>query len=97
MAINFDSDKFQSFNHREELDSAEQFQFGPMAPLLMMHAIYSAGLSMSMGLATSAKGTREVRPSLLVRESSMQLIMHSLDRYILYILTDFQESERLHR
>ena len=26
-----DGDKFRSFNHREELDSAVQFQFGPVS------------------------------------------------------------------
>jgi hypothetical protein len=44
---------------------------------------------------------REVWPAVLVRESSSQLIRHSLDigvRYSTYIvLTDFQGSERLHR
>ena len=35
-----------------------------------------------------------VQPAILVRESSMQLIIKVL---ILYILTDFQVSERLHQ
>ena len=47
--------------------------------LFMVRAIYSAGLSIFIHWITSAKRTREVRPSLLVRESSAQLIMYSLD------------------
>ena len=31
VALNLDSDKFRSFNHREELYSAVQLQIGPVA------------------------------------------------------------------
>ena len=47
---------------------------------------------------TSAKRMREIWPAVLVGESSTQLLMYSLDhdrRQILYILTNFQISERL--
>ena len=42
MALNLDSDKFRSFNHRKELDSAVQLQFSPVArSLVMVRAIYT--------------------------------------------------------
>ena len=64
-----------------------------------VRAIYSARLALFIHGITSAKRTREVRPAVLVRESSTQLVMHSLDtcvRYSTYNYTDFQASERLH-
>ena len=42
MALDLDSEKFQSVSHREELNSAVQL---PNFTLLMVRAIYSAGLS----------------------------------------------------
>ena len=54
---------------------------------------YSTRLALFIHGITSAKRTREVRPAVLVRESSTQLVnMHK----ILYIYINFQVSERLH-
>ena len=61
--------------------------------------LYRTRLALFIHGITSAKRTREVRPAVLVRESSTQLVMYSLDtcmHQILYIYTDFQASERLH-
>ena len=64
----------------------------------MVRAIYSAGLCIYIDGNTSAKRTREVRPSLLVREGNTLLIIFTgYTRKILYIFTEFQVSERLHR
>ena len=57
--------------------------------LLMVCVIYSAGLSVYIHGITSAKRTREVRPSLLVREGNTLLVRYSLDtreRYSTYSL-----------
>ena len=54
-----------------------------------VRAIYSTRLALFIHRITSTKRTREVLLAELVRESSTQLIMYSLD-------TDFQVSERLH-
>ena len=72
MALDLDSDKSQSFDHREELDSAVQFQFGPVIRCSWCMLYIAQG-------STAAKRTHEVRPSLLVRESSRQLIMNLLE------------------
>ena len=51
-------------------------------------AIYSTRLALFIHGITSAKRTREVRPAVLLRESSAQLIMYLLDtcvRYSTYI------------
>ena len=66
----------------------------------MVRGIYSAGLSIYYihGIR-SAYRTREVRPSLLVRESNTLLVRYSLDtraRYSTYF-TKFQVPEGLHR
>ena len=73
--------KFRSFNHRE-LDSADRSG----STLLMVCAIYSAGLYLYIHRITSAKRTHEVQPSLLVlvREGNMLLVMYSLDARIRY-------------
>ena len=66
----------------------------------MVHAIYSAGLSIYIHGITSAKRTREVRLSLLVREGSTLLVRSLFTGYmhkILYIFTEFEVSERLHQ
>ena len=48
----------------------------------MTRAINSARLALFIHRITSAKRTREVRPALLVGESSTQLLMYSLDMYV---------------
>ena len=51
-------------------------------------AIYSAKLALFIHGIMSAKRTREVRPAVLVGESSTQLLMYSLDtcvRYSIYL------------
>jgi hypothetical protein len=50
----------------------------------MARAIYSARLVIFIHGITSAKRMREVRPAVLVRESSTQLLMYSLDTCIRY-------------
>ena len=59
---------------------------------------YSARLALLIHGITSAKRTHEVRPVVLVRESSTQLSIYLLDTCVKYsyILIDFQVSERLH-
>ena len=58
----------------------------------MTRAINSARLALFIHRITSAKRMHEVRPALLVRESSTQLLMYSLDMYV-YDSVDFQVSE----
>ena len=48
----------------------------------MTRAINSARLALFIHKITSAKRTREVRPALLVGESSTQLLMYSLGMYV---------------
>ena len=48
----------------------------------MTRAINSARLALFIHRITSAKRTREVRPALLVGESSTQLLMYSLGMYV---------------
>ena len=65
----------------------------------MVRAIYSAGLSIYIHGITSAWRTREVRPSLLVREGNTLLVRYSLDtrtRHSTYF-SEFQVPEGLHR
>ena len=51
VALDLDSDKFRSFNHREKLDSAVQFQFGPVARCLWCVLYIAQGyLYISTGL-----------------------------------------------
>ena len=52
--------------------------------LLMVHAIYSAGLSIYIYGITSAKRTHEVRPLLLIREGNTLLVKYSLDTHVRY-------------
>ena len=58
------------FNHRDELDSAVYIDLGThtaTAEVLQACVLYIALASLGLGLA---KGTREVRPVMLVRESN---------------------------
>ena len=67
-----------------------------------MRAIYIALAKLIYGIM-KVKRTQEVRPAILVRESNTQFLRYSLDTrisyyiYILYIVLDFQVSERLYR
>ena len=58
----------------KEMNSTAQYS--------MTRAINSARLALFIHRITSAKRTREVRPALLVGESSTQLLMYSLDMYV---------------
>ena len=63
----------------------------------MHDAIHSTRLAFVIYGITSARRMCEVRPVVLIRESSTQLLIYSLDIYMrqtLYILTNFQVSER---
>ena len=57
-----------------------------------VRAIYSARLALFIHGITSATRTHEVRPAVLVRESSSQLIMHSLNTCIIIII-DFKSQK----
>ena len=60
-----------------------------------VRAIYSTRLALFIHGITSAKKMRKVWPVVLVRESSTQLVMYSLDIYmcqILYIYTNFRKA-----
>ena len=63
----------------------------------MMHSIYSARLALFI---MSANRTREVWLVILIRKSSTQLVMYTLDTFIRYstynVFTDFQVLKRLH-
>ena len=59
-----------------------------------MH-VMARGLSIYIHRITSVKRTHEVRPLLLVREGNPLLVRYTCK--ILYIFTEFQVSERLHR
>ena len=77
-----------SLDLNSENSSAVQLDWsGDM--LLMLRAIYSAGLSIYIHRIMSAKRTCEVRPSLLVRKGNTLLVRYSLDtraRYSTYSL-----------
>ena len=81
--LDLDTDNFQS---QETNSTASEHQVRGMAH--SVRAIYSTRLALFIDRITSAKRTREVRPAVLRRESSAQLIMYSLDtcvRYSTYI------------
>jgi hypothetical protein len=83
VTLDLDSDKFRCFNHRrrtQQRSTASELQIGRD----MARAIYSARLAIFIYGITSAKRTREVRPAVLVRENSTQLLMYSLDTCIRY-------------
>ena len=93
--LDLDTDNFQS---QETNSTASEHQVS-RGMAHSVRATYSTRLALFIHGITSAKRTREVRPAVLHRESSAQLIMYSLDtcvRYSTYIYTDFQVSERLH-
>ena len=68
----------------DELDSALQ----------LYGAIYSARLGLSTGLCQPRELTREVRPVVLVKESSTQLLMYSLDTDIGMLYTHYTVPSR---
>ena len=72
----------------DELDSAVQLlgerQIARGIARRMHDAIYSARLALFIHGITSAKRTREVRPAVLVRKSSTQLLIYSLDKCVRY-------------
>ena len=88
MALDLDSENFKA-----EKNSTAQYSFRTPdrsgGTLLMVRAIYSAGLSIYIHGITSAKRMREVQPSLLVREGNTLLVRYLLDtraRYSTYSL-----------
>ena len=88
LTLDFNSDKFQCFiNHRRrsrQRSTASKLQIDRGIACYMMHAIYCTRLALFIHKITSAKKTREVRPAILVRESSTQLIMYLLDTCVRY-------------
>ena len=78
--LDLDTDIFQS--QETNLTASEHQVSRGMAH--SVHAIYSTRLALFIHGITSAKRTREVRPAVLRRESSAQLIMYSLDTYVRY-------------
>ena len=79
--LDLESDRSRCFSHRDELDSstASKVEIGRVVDgvLYIAHASYRDYVS------------QEVRPAMLVRESSTQLIRYSLDtcvRYSTYLL-----------
>ena len=82
--LDLDTDNFQS---QETNSTASEHQVS-RGMAHSVRAIYSTRLALFIHGITSAKRTREVRPTVLYRESSTQLIMYSLDtcvRYSTYI------------
>ena len=92
--LDLDTDNFQS---QETNSTASEHQVS-RSMAHSVRAIYSTRLALFIHGITSAKRTREVRPAVLRRESSAQLIMYSLGTCVRYSTcnTDFQVSERLH-
>ena len=84
--LDLDTDNFQS---QETNSTASEHQVSRgMAHSDSVRVIYSTRLALFIHGITSAKRTREVRPAVLHKESSAQLIMYSLDtcvRYSTYI------------
>ena len=83
MALDLDSEASIT-----EKNSTAQYSFRALdrsgGTLLIVRAIYSAVLSIYIHGITSAKRTREVRPSLLVREGNTLLVRYSLDTCVRY-------------
>ena len=82
--LDLDTDNFQS--QETNLTASEHQISRGMAH--SVHAIYSTRLAIFIHGITSAKRMHEVRPAVLCRESSAQLIMYLLDtcvRYSTYI------------
>ena len=86
--LDTDNNYFQS-HAGDELDSAIQLlNIGLVAAWHTACVLYRARLALFIHGITSFKRTFEVRPAVLVRESSTQLVMYSLDtcvRYSTYI------------
>ena len=83
-SLDLDTDNFQS---QETNSTASEHQVS-RGIAHSVRATYSIRLALFIHGITSAKRTREVRPAVLRRESSTQLIMYSLDtcvRYSTYI------------
>ena len=73
--------EFRCFNQRRwtrQHSTVSELQIGRC----MTRAINSARLALFIHRITSAKRTCEVRPALLIRESSTQLLMYSLDMFV---------------
>ena len=66
----------------KEMNSTARTAFELQIGRGMTHAINSARLALFIHRITSAKRTGEVRPALLVEESSTQLLMYSLGMYV---------------
>jgi hypothetical protein len=95
-SLDLESGKSRCSNHRDELDSAVQL---PKFRSVGLWTVRVLCIAQASYIYIRDYVRQEVRPALLVRESSTQLIMYSLDicvRYSTYFSTDFQVSERLH-
>ena len=75
LTLNLNTDNFQS---QETNSTASEHQVG-RSMAHSVRAIYSTRLALFIHGITSAKRTHEVRPAVLCRESSTQLVMYSLD------------------
>ena len=74
-----------SFQSQETNSTASEHQVSrSMAHSVRAIHVYSTRLALSIHGITSAKRTLEVRPAVLRRESSAQLIMYSLDTCVRY-------------
>ena len=83
--LDLDTDNFQS---QETNSTASEHQVSRGMAHSVRAILYSTRLALFIHRITSAKRTREVRPAVLCRESSAQLIMYSLGtcvRYSTYI------------
>ena len=83
--LDLDTDNFRS---QETNSTASEHQVSRGMAHSVRAILYSTRLALFIHGITSAKRTREVRPAVLHRESSAQLIMYSLDtcvRYCTYI------------
>ena len=97
--LDLDTNKFSITG--DELDSAIQllnigFIIIGRGMARCVRAIYSARLALFIHGITSSKRTREVRPAVLVKESSTQFVMYSLDtcvRYSTYIIPIFKSQK----
>ena len=78
--LDLDTDNFQS---QETNSTASEHQVS-CGMAHSVRAIYSTRLALFIHGITSAKRTREVRPAVLRRGSSAQLIMYSLDTCVRY-------------
>ena len=82
LTLDLDSDTFWYFNHRRwtlQHSTASKLQIARGMVCSMHDAIYSTRIALVIYRIMSAKRICEVRPVVLIRESSTQLLIYSLD------------------